>query len=134
MAQEIKFTDEEVKQVSELRDASSNKVVEFGQLKIEVFLTKQRLEELYRAEAQLEEDFESQTKGLLEIQQRNNAIEGEMNRYLDIFKRHDLTKSAAAKPDQLEIRVNNGTKKVFDSIEEDSRNIDDRLQLQPATN
>lgn len=87
--------------------------------------------------AQLEQDFESQTKGLLEIQQRNNAIEGEMNRYLDIFKRHDLTKSAAAKPDQLEIRVNNGTKKVFDSIEEDSRNIDDLddgLQLQPATN
>ena len=87
--------------------------------------------------AQLEQDFESQTKGLLEIQQRNNVIEGEMNRYLDIFKRHDLTKSAAAKPDQLEIRVNNGTKKVFDSFEEDSRNIDDLddgLQLQSNSN
>ena len=60
-------------------------------------------------------------------------IEAEMNRYLDIFKRHDLTKLAAAKPGLLEPRVNKGTKNVFDSIEEDSRSIDDLddgLQLQ----
>jgi len=56
-----------------------------------------------------------------------------MTRYLDIFKRHNLTKLAAAKPGLLEPRVNKGTKDVFDSIEEDSRNIDsldDGLQLQ----
>tara|TARA_Y100000310_G_scaffold324515_1_gene386452 strand:+ start:548 stop:859 length:312 start_codon:yes stop_codon:yes gene_type:complete len=73
MAQEIKFTDEEVKQVSELRDASSNKVVEFGQLKIEIFLTKQRLEELYRAEAQAEEDFKS-------LQEKEKALVEELNK------------------------------------------------------
>ena len=73
MAQEIKFTDEEVKQVSELRDASSNKVFEFGQLKIEVFLTKQRLEELYRSEAQLEEDFKS-------LQGKEKALVEELNK------------------------------------------------------
>ena len=59
-----------------------------------------------------------------------------MNRYLDIFKRHNLTKLAAAKPGLLEPRVNKGTKDVFNSIEEDSRNIDsldDGLQLQPST-
>ena len=58
-----------------------------------------------------------------------------MNRYLDIFKRHDLTKLAAAKPGLLEPRVNNGTKNVFDSIEEDSRlldSLDNGLQLQPV--
>jgi hypothetical protein len=57
-----------------------------------------------------------------------------MTRYLDIFKRHNLTKLAAAKPGLLEPRINKGTKNVFDSIEEDSRNIDDLddgLQLQP---
>jgi hypothetical protein len=56
-----------------------------------------------------------------------------MNRYLDVFKRHNLTKLAIAKPGLLETRVNNGTKKVFESIEESSRNIDvldDGLQLQ----
>jgi hypothetical protein len=70
---------------------------------------------------------------LLNIQSRNQEIEAEMNRYLDIFKRHDLTKLAAAKPGLLEPRVNKGTKNVFDSIEEDSRSIDDLddgLQLQ----
>jgi hypothetical protein len=45
----------------------------------------------------------------------------------------NLTKLAIAKPGLLETRVNNGTKKVFESIEESSRNIDvldDGLQLQ----
>ena len=82
----------------------------------------------------LQNDFKLQTEGLLQLQSRNQTIEAEMNRYLDIFKRHDLTKLAAAKPGLLEPRVNNGTKNVFDSIEEDSRNIDDLddgLQLQP---
>jgi hypothetical protein len=53
-----------------------------------------------------------------------------------MFKRHNLTKLAAAKPGLIEPRVNKGTKDVFDSIEEDSRNIDsldDGLQLQPNT-
>ena len=57
-----------------------------------------------------------------------------MTRYLDIFKRHNLSKTAAAKPGLLEPKVNNGTKNVFNSIEELSRNIDDLddgLQLQP---
>ena len=60
-----------------------------------------------------------------------------MTRYLDIFKRHNLTKLAAAKPGLIEPRVNKGTKDVFNSIEEDSRNIDsldDGLQLQSVTN
>ena len=84
----------------------------------------------------LQNDFKLQTEGLLQIQSRNQEIEAEMNRYLDIFKRHDLTKLAAAKPGLLEPRVNNGTKNVFESIEEVSRNIDaldDGLQLQPNT-
>jgi|TARA_R100000030_G_C3246798_1_gene121985 type II secretory pathway pseudopilin PulG len=84
----------------------------------------------------LQNDFKLQTEGLLEIQSKNQAIEAEMARYLDVFKRHDLTKLAAAKPSLLEPRVNKGTKNVFDSIEEDSRNIDDLddgLQLQPVS-
>ena len=84
----------------------------------------------------LQQDFKTQTEGLLEIQKRNNEIEQEMTRYLDIFKRHNLTKLAIAKPNLIEKRVNNGTKKVFDSIEEVSRaidSLDDNLQLQPVS-
>ena len=82
----------------------------------------------------LQDDFKVQTEGLLDIQRKNKQIEQEMNRYLDIFKRHNLSKLAAAKPGLIETRVNNGTKEVFDSIEQDSRNIDsldDGLQLRP---
>jgi len=79
----------------------------------------------------LQNDFTLQTDSLLQIQSRNQEIEQEMSRYLDIFKRHNLTKLASAKPG-----LNKGTKDVFDSIEEDSRNIDsldDGLQLQSDT-
>ena len=82
----------------------------------------------------LQNDFMVPTEGLLAIQSRNQEIEAEMSRYLDIFKRHNLSKLAAAKPGLIETRVNNGTKDVFDSIEADSRSIDrldDGLQLQP---
>ena len=82
----------------------------------------------------LQDDFKVQTEGLLAIQSRNQEIEAEMSRYLDSFKRHNLSKLAAAKPGLIETRVNNGTKDVFDSIEADSRSIDrldDGLQLQP---
>jgi len=82
----------------------------------------------------LQNDFKTQTEGLLNLQSQNQKIQSEMTRYLDIFKRHNLTKLAAAKPGLIEPRINKGTKNVFDSIEENSRNIDDLddgLQLQP---
>lgn len=87
--------------------------------------------------AQLQGDLELQGKGLQEQMAKNAAIQGEMNRYLDIFKRHNLTKLAAAKPGLIEPRANKATKEVFDGIEEDSRNIDDLddgIQLQSGTN
>ena len=84
----------------------------------------------------LQNDFKLQTKGLLELQSKTRQYEQEMQRYLDVFKRHDLSKLAFAKPGLIEPRVNKGTKDVFESIEEISRNIDvldDGLQLQSNT-
>ena len=84
----------------------------------------------------LQNDFTLQTNSLLELQSKNQEIEAEMSRYLDIFKRHNLSKLAIAKPGLIETRVNNGTKDVFDSIEKDTIGIDDLdngLQLQPTT-
>ena len=86
--------------------------------------------------ATLQSDFSEQTEGLLAIQARSNEIQQEMNSYLDVFRRHSLTKLATAKPNLIETRANKGTKNVFDSIEEDSRvldNLDDGLQLQPVS-
>ena len=87
--------------------------------------------------ATIQKDFALQASSLLELQGRNQEIQQEMTRYLDIFKRHNLTKLAAAKPGLIEPRVNKGTKDVFDSIEEDSRNIDsldNGVQLQSDSN
>ena len=85
----------------------------------------------------MQNDFALQTKQLGELQQKSQATQLEMNRYLDIFKRHNLTKLAAAKPGLLEPRINKGTKNVFDSIEEISRTIDsldDGVELQSTSN
>ena len=82
---------------------------------------------------QLQGDLELQGNSLVAMTQKNAEIEGEMNRYLNIFKMHNLTKLAAAKPGLIEPRVNKATKEVFDGIEEDSRSIDsldDGVQLQ----
>lgn len=84
----------------------------------------------------LQNDFTLQTEQLGALQKKSQEAQKEMNRYLDIFKRHNLTKLAIAKPSLIETRVNNGTKKVFDSIEEVSRTIDgldDNLQLQSVS-
>ena len=86
--------------------------------------------------ATMQNDFALQTAQLGELQKKSQEAQKEMNRYLDIFKRHNLTKLAAAKPGLLEPKINNGTKNVFDSIEEISRTIDsldDGVELQSNT-
>ena len=111
---------------------TQNKVLSANNIVLESAVATQE-----EAIASLQNDFALQTSSLLDLQSRNQEIQQEMTRYLDIFKRHNLTKLAAAKPGLIEPRVNKGTKDVFDSIEEDSRNIDsldDGLQLQSVTN
>ena len=85
----------------------------------------------------MKNDFALQTKALGDLQAKSQATQLEMNRYLDIFKRHNLTKLAATKPGMLEPRINNGTKNVFESIEAISRTIDsldDDVELQSNPN
>ena len=87
--------------------------------------------------ATMQNDFALQTAQLGELQKKSQEAQREMNRYLDIFKRHNLTKLAAPKPGLLEPRINNGTKDVFDSIEEISRTIDsldNGVELQSTPN
>lgn len=72
-----------------------------------------------------QEQFQKQTKALTELSSKNQQIEADMNRYLDIFRRHNLTKLAAAKPGLIEPRMNKATKEVFDGIENDSNLISD---------
>lgn len=83
----------------------------------------------------LQKDFALQSESLLNLQVKNQKIQKEIDNYLDIFRRHNLTKLAIAKPNLIQTRVNNGTKQVFNNIEEISRIIDsaDDFKLQPNT-
>ncbi len=57
------------------------------------------------------------------LQVRNQAYESEMAEYMDIFRRHNLSKLASAKPGMIEKRANTRTKEAFDAIEADSKRI-----------
>ena len=81
-----------------------------------------------------QQSFATQTSALNNMTARNAEIEGEMSRYLDIFRRHNLNKLALAKPGLIETRVNNGTKDVFDSIESDSKELDSLDNVNGSTN
>ena len=72
----------------------------------------------------MRESFEKQGKALNQMSRKNAQIEQEMNSYLDIFRRHNLNQLAVAKPGMIEKRFNNGTKQVFESIENDSKELD----------
>ncbi len=107
--------------------------IENGNLQAENSAYELRDAEQDAAINQLQGDLELQGAGLQEMTKRNAEIQGEMNRYLNIFKRHNLTKLAYAKPGLIEPKANKATKEVFNGIEEDSRNIDsldDGVQLQ----
>ena len=72
----------------------------------------------------MKESYEKQGKALNQLSSRNAQIEQEMNQYMDIFRRHNLNKLAIAKPGMIEKRANEQTKAVFESIENDSKELD----------
>jgi len=72
----------------------------------------------------MKESYEKQGQALNTLTNKNAQIEAEMNGYLDIFRRHNLNKLAIAKPGLIEKRANDATKAVFESIENDSKELD----------
>ena len=87
-----------------------------------------RLETALETETASRERAENNLKVQLEavgkLTEANNEMQAEMDDYLSIFKRHDLTKLARVKPGLIEPRINNGTQKVFEQIEKDSEEVE----------
>ena len=71
----------------------------------------------------MKESYELQGLSLQNLQRANARIEAEKDQYLEIFRKHNLDKLALVKPGLIETRVNNGTKAVFEDIENDSKDI-----------
>ncbi len=57
MADEIKFTEEEMQKLNAHVDAANKLVMDFGQIKTQIINTKQQLEKLYVAEHELEQAY-----------------------------------------------------------------------------
>ena len=81
------------------------------------------VEEQKQAIESIRESYEKQGEALNNMSRANAAIQAEKDSYLEIFKRHNLNLIAIKKPGMIETRINNGTKKVFEGLENDSKNI-----------
>ena len=71
----------------------------------------------------LQNNMQKTSEALKGLQVKNQKYEEDMAEYLDIFRRHNVAKLASAKPGLIEIRFNNGTKEVYNAIQEDSNRI-----------
>ena len=83
------------------------------------------LEREQEARAQAEQNLQVQLKAVGELTAKNSALTAERDEYLGIFRRHDMTKLARAKPGLIEPKINKGTADVFRSIENDSKEVSD---------
>ena len=72
MAEAIKFTEEELNQITELRELNGSKISEFGQIELELLLANQRIEALEDAKENLRTQYvELQNKERTLVQQLN---------------------------------------------------------------
>ena len=98
---------------------NQNTTLKQNNAKLEIAIVQQE-----EAIAVIRESYEKQGASLNQMMSKNAQIEQEMNGYLDIFRRHNLNKLAIAKPGMIETRANSATKDVFESIENDSKELD----------
>lgn len=97
---------------------TDNNTLKANQVKLEYAIEEQKA-----AFNTMKESYERQGQALNNLQRANAEIEAEKDRYLDIFRKHNLDRLALMKPGLVETRLNNGTKAVFEEIENDSKNI-----------
>ena len=72
MAKAIKFTEDELNQITELRESNGNKISEFGQIELELLLANQRIKTLENAKENLQTQYvELQNKERTLVQQLN---------------------------------------------------------------
>lgn len=105
---------------------NENQTLKSNNIKLEAAVQEQQA-----AMNAMKESFERQGLALNELSQKNAQIEQEMNGYLDIFRRHNLNMLAEAKPGLIENRINNGTTQVFESIENDSKELSNLNSTNP---
>lgn len=82
--------------------------------------------QLQEQEAAMEKQLEVmklQEESLADMNERAAVVEAQMKDYLKIFKDHDLTRLARAKPGMIETRANKRTDEIFTVIENDTKMV-----------
>ena len=85
--------------------------------------------QVQQATAALERQLEVmklQEESLADMNERAAVVEAQMKDYLKIFKDHDLTRLARAKPGMIESRANKRTDEIFTVIENDTRTTEEQ--------
>ena len=80
------------------------------------------------AEASLkaaEENAKKQGEAMNKLTLKNNQLQKDKDNAMQIFKDHNLTRLARAKPGMIEKRANNKTAKVFRELENDTKELID---------
>ena len=95
-----------------------NKTLTANNLKLEYAVEEQK--ETLRV---VQENFELQSKSLQNMSRRNNEIEQEKSKYLEILSKHNFERLATVKPSLMENQFNKGTVDVLEGIENDTKNI-----------
>jgi len=72
MSDTIKFTKEELDQITELREGNGTKISEFGQIELELLLANQRIESLEKAKERLQAAY-------IELQGKETALVQQLN-------------------------------------------------------
>jgi len=79
-----------------------------------------------------EENAKKQGEAMNKLTLANNELAKEKSNYMKVFKDHNLTRLARAKPGMIEKRINNGTEKVFRMLEDDTKELMDIDDTPPA--
>ena len=85
--------------------------------------------QVQQATAALERQLEVmalQEESLADMNERAAIVEAQMQDYLKIFKDHDLTRLARAKPGMIESRANKRTDEIFTVIENDTKTTEEQ--------
>ena len=76
MSEAQKFTEDELKKITKLRDANALKINEFGQVELEILLTNQRLETLEKTKKDLKNQYVALQENERELVQEFNEKYG----------------------------------------------------------
>ena len=89
------------------------------------------------AMATMQKDFTLQTEQLQSMTVKSQEIQRELMRYSNFIKEYKLTAKILENPEDMQRKINNGTKHIMEDIEKLSvivDDLDDGLQLQPNSN